>query len=245
MARFFGGLGGKGSGGDRFGGTRNPNGTGSVSGSQSSLERAMASKDFMKNAKSNKGTQSNEARYQELVQKKMENAKKQLMADKKFNTGNMLPGTKPVEKEMSKSTQIAMELIAQKMAKKEMKGLESKQPLTIKPMHITGMYPGFIDAKGRVYNRTGQIIMKINMENGAVMTMGLFGKKLCKFDPKSSSCFFKMSKELEKDYYKRNKDSGAGFNIHSSGGHGDTTGGVSIYGTTSTDDNNGGGGLGW
>ena len=230
MARFFNPLTNKGNNVNKPG-----SGAGKISGSQSSLERAMASKDFMKNQKNKNGQQSNEARYQELVQKKLENAKKQLMSDKKFKAGNMLPGTETVEKEMSKSTQIAMELIAQKMAKKEMKGIESKQPLTLKPMHITGMYPGFIDAKGRVYNKTGQIVMKINTETGAVVTQGLFGKKLCKFDPKSSICFFKMAKELERDWLKRNKGQSA-INIYSSGSSSDSGGGGSIYSTFNSDE---------
>lgn len=214
MSRFFGGFGGAGSGGNRFGGGS----SGSKPDARSALDRAIASKDRMQSLKK-KGTESNDERYQKLVQEKMEKQKSMLMADKKMNSAFHLPGTKMEEKEVSKSTQMALEMMAAKMAKKELKSKKkSEDGLIIKPTHIG--YHGYLDKKGKIYNNEGKTMMKIDKQTGAITTTGMFAKKIGTYDPDSSYCLFKIGKQLEKEAQKRGKGANPS----------------SIYGTTSSDD---------
>lgn len=190
MTRFFGGMGGAGAG-SRFGNGKKSSNAGS------SLDRAMAGKQGgIKKA----SDMSADERYQALIKDKLNAQKSELMQSKKYN--HQLPGTSSQPKEMSKSTQAALELMAQKMAKREMKGLKKPKALDIKPTHIGGAYGGFIDAKGRVWGPGNKQILKIDLKSGDMKTMGFFGRKIGKYDPKSQFCFNKIQKVLEKQAVK-------------------------------------------
>lgn len=187
MTRFFGGMGGSGAG-SRFGGSKDKK-------AMTNLEKAMA---LRKDGNSNKKTSemTGEERYKKLISDKMEAHKSRLMQQKKFS--HNLPGTKPMDQEISKGAQMAMELVAAKMAKREMKKKKGADPIEIKPTPIGGMYTGFIDAKGNVWNNQNKKVLTIDKKTGAIKTTGMFGRKIGKFDPKSSFCFYKIQKELEK-----------------------------------------------
>lgn len=187
MAKFFGGMGGGGAG-SRF----NKPKQGMEAGG--SLERALAAKKGMESKKL--GQMSAEERYQKLISDKMEAQKSRLMQAKKFS--HQIPGVAPMEKEMSKSTQAALELMAQKMAKREMRKKEKPKDLVISPTPIGGMYPGYIDAKGRVWGAGNKQVLQIDLKTGYIKTLGFFGRKVGKFDPKSNFCFHKIQKHLEK-----------------------------------------------
>lgn len=202
MTRFFGGMGGAGAG-SRFG----KSGSDSKK-PMSSFEKTMAANRKEKSGgQKNPGKMSAEERYQKLIAEKMESQKQRLMQQKKHSHHN-LPGTKAMDGEMSKSTQIAMELMAARMAKREMKKKKGAEPFEIKPMTIGGMYSGFIDAKGNVWNNLNQKVLTIDRKNGDMKTTGLFGRKIGKYDPKSNFCFHKIQKQLEKYALKH----GAGVN---------------------------------
>lgn len=187
MTRFFGGMGGGGAG-SRFGSGKDKKNAGS------SLERALAGKN--KTGGKTNTEMSAEERYQKLISQKMEAHKQQLMSQKKQSNHN-LPGTKPMDGEMSKSTQAAMEIIAAKMAKREAKRKKSADPIKIVPTAIGGLYGGFIDAKGNVWNAYNQKVLTIDKKTGAMKTTGLFGRKIGTYDPKSSFSLHKIQKQLE------------------------------------------------
>lgn len=186
MTRFFGGMGGKGSS-SRFGSNQGEKKVDSLALAKEML--AARSKGGKKSTE-----MSSEERYQKLMAQKMESHKQQLMQQKKY--AHKLPGTAPDNQEMSKSTKMALEIIAERMAKKEMK---KKKPdgIEIKPTHIGGMYSGYIDAKGNVWNAQQQKVLKIDPKTGDIKTNGLFGRTIGKFDPKSGTSFFKIQKQLE------------------------------------------------
>lgn len=188
MARFYGGMGGSGAG-SRFGAKDGKKGSAS-----SSLEKAMAGKRDPNAKKTSEMTA--EERYKKLMTEKMESHKANLMQQKKFS--HSLPGTKPMDKELSKSAQLAMELMAAKMAKREMKKKKGAEPVVIKPVAIGGLYSGHIDAKGNVWNNLNKKVLTIDKKTGAIKTTGLFGRKIGKYDPKSNFCLYKIQKELEK-----------------------------------------------
>lgn len=188
MTRFFGGM-GSGGAGSRFGSDKDKKNA------ASSLERALASKKGPGDKKTSE--MSAEERYQKLISQKMEKHKQQLMTQKKHSNHN-LPGTKPMDGEMSKSTQAAMEIIAARMAKREMKKKKAADPIQITPTAIGGLYTGFIDAKGNVWNAQNQKVLTIDKKTGAIKTTGLFARKIGTYDPKSNFCLFKIQKQLEK-----------------------------------------------
>lgn len=187
MTRFFGGMGGSGAGGRFNQGKKGVD-------ASNSLDRALAAKQGYKAKKT--GDMTAEERYQKLISDKMNAQKSQLMQKKK--SCHQMPGVAPMEKEMSKSTQAALELIAQKMAKREMKKKEKPKELVITPTPIGGMYPGFIDAKGRIFGAGNKQILQIDLKTGRIKSMGFFGRNVGKFDPKSNFCFHKIQKHLEK-----------------------------------------------
>lgn len=213
MTRFFGGMGGSGAG-SRFNSSK-----GSTN-ATSSLDRAMAGK----NAGGKKASDmSADERYQALIKEKMSAQKSDLMQAKKYS--HQIPGTSSQPKEMSKSTQAALELMAQKMAKREMKGMKKPKVFEIKPTHVGGAYGGFIDAKGRVWGAGNKQILKIDTKTGDMKTMGFFGRKIGKYDPKSQFCANKIQKLLEKQAV---KDGYGNNNVWNGGGSG---GSSDIYGS--------------
>lgn len=242
MARFFGGL-----GGGKSSGSRNGSGGDKGSGitSKSSLERAMAAKnaaEARKNGGKTGGKATAEERYQALMQAKMESNKKQLMAGGRTNKS--LVGGKEVNKEMSKTTQATIDLMAEKMAKSQMKKAKKKGgAVTVKPMAIGGQAGGWIDAKGKVTNAWGMQVLQIDLKTGKILTGGFFGRSIGKFDPKSTYCFYKMQKKIEE--FNMKKGLGA-TNMwgQKAGAQPAANPAASLYGS-STDNNNGGGGLGW
>lgn len=190
MTRFYGGLGGSGSG-SRFGGSSSREG----GSSSSSLEKAMAAKNNKK-VKSASSMSADE-RYQALIKQKMESHKAKLMQTKS-SSGFQLPGTKPADKEMSKSAQLAMELIAAKMAKRDLKKAKPAEKIIIKPQGIGGLYGGWIDAKGNVWDAHRKKVLKIDIKTGDIKTTGMFGRKIGKYDPKSHTGLYKIQQQLEK-----------------------------------------------
>lgn len=226
MTRFFGGMGGSGTG------SRFNNGKSGSSNGGSSLDRAMAGKGGVKKA----SDMTPEERYQSLIQEKLSAQKSELVKTKKY--GHQIPGTSSQPKEMSKSTQAALELMAQKMAKREMKALKKPKTIEVKPTHVGGMYGGFIDAKGRVWGAGNKQVLQIDLKSGDMKTTGFFGRKIGKYDPKSQFCFNKIQKVLEKQAVK----DGYGINDVWGSGGGSSSGSGGIWGTT---DNNDKGGSGW
>lgn len=237
MAQFFGGLGGKGSGGSRFGGgTSGTRGGKKTDIKKTSLEQAMEMCEGRKPKKP--GEMSADERYKQLMKNKMEEAKTRLMSDKKMNAFH-LPGTNGKPKEFSKSVQLALEVMAQRQAKKEMKKQKQKESgVEIKATSIGGMYGGWLDSKGRVTNGRGEVLLKIDKKTGDIVTTGFFGRKVGKYDPKSPYCFFKIQKYIEADAAKKEKAANAlieAQNKANSGGN--------IWGTDN--DDNGGNFNGW
>lgn len=188
MTRFFGGMGGGGAG-SRFGSGKDKDKK-----NASSLERALAGKKGPGDKKTSE--MSAEERYQKLISQKMEKHKQQLMMQKKHSNHN-LPGTKQMDGEMSKSTQAALEIMAARMAKREMKKKKGAEPIKITPTAIGGLYTGFIDAKGNVWNAQNKKVLTIDTKTGAIKTTGLFARKIGTYDPKSNFCFYKIQKQLE------------------------------------------------
>lgn len=231
MARFYGGMGGSGAG-SRFGGSKEQKKSAS-----SSLEKALANKRDPNAKKTSEMT--TEERYKKLISDKMEAHKDRLMQQKKYS--HNLPGTKPMDQEISKGAQLAMELVAAKMAKREMKKKKPIDPIQITPTPIGGMYSGFIDAKGNVWNAQNKKVLTIDKKNGAIKTTGLFGRKIGTFDPKSHFSFYKIQKELEK--YALKHGAGANNIWGQQSGAKPASDPTSIYGSSGGSDD--GGNKGW
>lgn len=232
MGRFFGGLGGGISSG-KFGGNKS-----TISNTANSADKIIAAKNAM--AEKKIGELSSEERYKKMVDKKLNEHKERLMSQQKMNNIK-LPGTRSEVKEMSKSTMEAMKKILEKQAKKQEKAISN---VTVKPQGIGGAYGGYIDAKGRITNSFGQQVMQIDLKTGDIKTTGLLGRKIGKYNPKSGSCFTKISKQLQNFAIKNGQ---AGNNIWGAPNSPTQSGG--IYGNSGNiwgnSDNNGGGGLGW
>lgn len=146
-------------------------------------------------------------RYQALVKKKLEQQKASLMMEKK-TFSHQLPGTQPQQRELSKSTQEALEKIAERRAKKEMKmfGKDAGSDDLVKPMNLFGMNPGYIDKKGRICASGGDQILQIDKKTGQIKTLGFLGRSIGKFDPKSISCMNKIHKYLANHAEKKKKN---------------------------------------
>lgn len=266
MTRFFGGYG---SGGGGYG--RKPGASGGRSGSsssssaggkssetkKSSLSRAMEGRKRYEELKSggrHNPAQNNEDRYKKILEEKLQAQKAALMTEKKHQAG-MKPGSKAPEREMSKSTQMALEMMAERAAKKEMKkqGMkEDDKPVEIKSAYFGGMNPGQLDRKGNLRNAEGKILMKIDPETGEMRTQGVFGRKIGVYDPKSMSCQHKISKLLAEDAAQKAKaKQNTGGSIYSTFNESDnksSSGNIwgssdasSFWGNKSDDDNKGGG----
>lgn len=220
MARFFGGMGGSGAG-SRFNSGKKQ----TISGAGGSLERAMAAKASQGKKASD---MSADERYQALIKEKMDSHKARMMQTKKYS--HQLPGTAPMEKELSKSAQVALEIMAQKMAKREMKKKEKPKEFVIKPTMIGGTYGGYLDAKGRVFGAGNKQVLQIDRKTGDIKTLGLFGKKIGKFDPSSNFCFHKIQKQLEKYAIKNGHTATTIWDSPGSSG-GSSGGAGSIYGS--------------
>lgn len=194
MGKFFAGiLGGKGGNGKGGG-----SGTGSSS-SSSSLERALASKNAAENMKKNGGKVSAQDRYEQILQGKIEANKAALLSGAN-RSNHTLVGKAKASQEQSKTTKLTMELLAQKMAKNQMKKMKQKaNAIEVKPAALGGAYGGFIDKKGRVTNSYGQQVLQIDLKTGKIKTVGGWfgGATIGTYDPNSSYCFFKMQKKIE------------------------------------------------
>lgn len=102
-------------------------------------------------------------RYKRIMKKKLEASQAEIGASR----SNMfqMPGAKPVERKMSKTTANAMRMIAQRKAMKEEKELRAMvvvQPRTLKS--------GRIDAKGNVYDLGNNLTLKVNLKTGQIKT---------------------------------------------------------------------------
>jgi hypothetical protein len=233
MARFFGGMGGKGAG-SRFGGGKDGKSVDSLAMMRESLAAKKKGSSGLKASEL-----SAEERYQKLMNDKMEAHKQRLMQQKKYS--HNLPGTAPADKELSKSTQLALETIAAKMAKRELRKKQPPKKMEIRPMTIGGSYTGYIDAKGNIWNSYQKKVLKIDLKTGDIRSTGFFGKKIGKFDPKSYSSIYTIEKFLAKDALK----DGRGVNNiwGQQAGEKPKSDPSSIYGTSSW--NNDGGNNGW
>lgn len=199
MARFFGGLGGKGSGGgSKFAGMKTSSGK-----TSSSLEQAMNAQSAMEKLKkgnvgkhSKGGKQTAEERYEQLMQQKMESNKKALMAGGRNN--NTLAGKTKENDQKSAAKALTMELLAAQMAKKQLKRKKKNEPVEVKYMPLGGANGGSIDKKGRILNAYGQQVLQIDLKTGKIKTIGMFGgTSIGKFDPKSTYCIYKIQKKIE------------------------------------------------
>ncbi|MCH2546042.1 MAG: hypothetical protein MK052_00315 [Alphaproteobacteria bacterium] len=233
MSRFYGGMGGSGAG-SRFGGNSDSRKSGSSA--STSLEKAMAAKKNQGAKKMSEMTP--DERYQKLMSDKMAAHKDRMMTQKKFS--HNLPGTTPTDHEPSKGAQLAMELIAAKMAQRENKMIEGKKVPEIKPTQIGGVYGGHIDKKGNVWNTQNKKVLTICKKSGAIKTTGLLGRKIGKYDPKSHACMYKIQKQLEA--YAIKNGAGATNIWGQKAGAKPAANPGSIYGTSAwtTDDSSGG-----
>lgn len=182
MSRFFGGYGGGG------GSSR---GAGGGDGKSKNAGLSLA-------AHKTKGLSKKEAspedRYQQLIAEKMNAHKQSVMKQKKYshNLKNADANT-----QISKGAMQAMEIMAAKMAKRELKKKKGAEPVELKPMTLFGTYGGRIDGNGNVWNTQNKKVLTIDKKTGIMKTTGLFAKKIGKFDPKSHSTFLKIEKQME------------------------------------------------
>lgn len=216
MARVFGGF----SGG---GGNKGLGGSGKKDARSSADRMMMTGKQA-----ANKGKMSADEQYQALMQKKMESAKKNLMAEKKY--GFQPPGTKQVEKkELSKGAMQAMQMMAERMAKNEMKMMEKKKKkseIEIIPGYVGGMNGGFLDKKGGIW-RNNEKLLQVDIKTGALKTGGWFGRKIGKYAQNSPGFNNKVANYIAQVEAKRAKEA----EQKNSGG--------SIWGPSSDDNNKG------
>jgi hypothetical protein len=210
MSRFFGGYGG-GGGGSRGGSGGDSNGT---------FGKSLAA-NKSKSLKSGADA-SPEDQYQKLIAQKMESHKQQIMKQKKY--GHTLKNA-DANVTMSKGAMHAMEIMAAKMAKREMKKKKPIEAFEIKPMYLGGVYGGRIDAQGNVWSAQNKKVLVIDKKTGAMKTAGFFAKNIGKFDPKSHACFLKIEKQMEAHAL---KNGGGGGSIWGSGG-GASGGGGNIH----------------
>lgn len=197
---------------------------------------------------------SQEARYDKLVNEKMEAVK----AEAKKSTRYMvnLPGTSMGgEREISKSAQQVIDKLAKERAKKQAKKAMFKN-MTIRARHFMGMQGGRIDKKGRIYGPDGRYIAYVCKKTGKVKNR--MGGTVCYRYSDSTFCDYKIiryiqwmydKKRMKSTLYAVNGFTTAGGGVYGSvkdGVHGASDPGAGLWGTGGgwgDTGNSGGGGL--
>lgn len=203
-----------------------------------------------------------EARYEKLMNEKMEEIKKKVNKSTSFSV--QLPGTEKAAstRELSKAAQDVIDKLAKERAKKHAKKNMYKN-MTIRARSFTGMQGGRIDKQGRIYGPDGKYIAYVCKKSGKVKNR--WGNTICKYSD-SGYCEFKIArfiawaydkKRLKSSIYAVKGFSTSGGGVYGSvkdGIHSNNTGGVwgnsgssgggSVWGSS---DNKGGGiwGNGW
>lgn len=102
-------------------------------------------------------------------------------------------------RELSESTKAALDMIAEKMAKKEIerrkKKQKAKEELDIKPRNF-GIV-GRIDSRGFVYNSLGHVVMRVDKKTGLITDNTMFGRRLGKYDPEKPGSINRLYRLLE------------------------------------------------
>lgn len=107
--------------------------------------------------------------------------------DKK-SYGFQIPGTEQEEVKHSKGYIDAVELAKSKNLKKKIKLRDNAVKIT--PKTFDGEFGGRIDEKGRVVNKKGRLVLKVDPETGIIRNN--MGTKVGKYNPRSFNCQFKM-----------------------------------------------------
>lgn len=200
-----------------------------------------------------------EARYEKLMNEKMEDIKKKVIKSSRFAV--QLPGTdsSTSTREISKAAQDVIDKLAKERAKKHAKK-NMYRNMHIRAKSYTGMQGGRIDSKGRIYGPDGKYIAFVCKKSGKVKNR--WGNTICKYSD-SGYCEFKIArfiawtydkKRLKSSIYAVKGFSTSGGGVYGSvkdGAHSNNSGGVwgnsggssggSVWGPS---DNHGGGGGG-
>jgi hypothetical protein len=106
---------------------------------------------------------SNEERYKRILKKRLEENHSKAASQK---STFQLPGTKPVERKMSKKAEQALSQIAQRKAAKEEKAL--RQMVIVQPRVFSDA--GRIDSKGNAYDLGNNLTLKVDVKTGKIKT---------------------------------------------------------------------------
>lgn len=126
-------------------------------------------------------------------------SQKEILSDKleemmygmnKKNYGFQLPGTEGEEKTHSKGYMEAIEHAKRKSLKQKIKLREKKVKIT--PRAFDGEAGGRIDAKGRVMDKKGRIVLTVDPETGVIKNNS--GMKIGRYEPRSHNFQFKMER---------------------------------------------------
>ena len=113
--------------------------------------------------------------------------------DKK-SYGFVLPGTEESETTYSKGYIDAVERAKNKNLQKRIK--QRDNAVKIKARNFGGEYGGRIDAKGRVTNNKGRIVLTVDPETGIIKNS--MGTNVGKYNPRAHNCEFKMERLIDK-----------------------------------------------
>jgi hypothetical protein len=143
-------------------------------------------------------TMSQDELFEEVLKQKMEAKKKELgYGGGKFG----LPGTDPnQQKQPSKAAMMAIQKIAEKQAKKEMK--RKAQEIELKPRFLmTNNGGGQIDKTGKVRDSSGRVIFTIDSKTGKVKNA--WGLPVGRYDPNDSGSIYQLQLLIQNENQQR------------------------------------------
>ncbi|MAR55636.1 MAG: hypothetical protein CMM93_00490 [Rickettsiales bacterium] len=172
---------------------------------------------------------------EQLYQEKLAELKKNALGGSKVKYH--MVGYEKTERGTSLGAQQLLEKIAEKKAKKEREVLKKKMnEVKILPKSFVGAQGGRIDAKGNIFDSSGQMILKVDKATGKIKAKN--GNTVGKYKPNSTLAEHQMCELISKYDTSKKGDFRHGSKGHGSGG-GIWGSGGSIWGSN---DSGGGGG---
>ena len=136
-------------------------------------------------------------------------------------------------RKLSASAQKTIDDMINKRAKKYAK--EKSRVVKVVPKRFTGMQGGRIDNRGAIFGPDGRWIATVDKKTGKVRSRR--GFVVCKYDPKSSVCEFRIASFIANEYrtrrgslYKVNGHSCVGYGIYGQAGAMDNAVFDDVYG---------------
>jgi hypothetical protein len=162
------------------------------------------------------GGMSDEERYKKIFEEKLEELRTKAKNSRK--AGVILPGTDPnAVRELSASAQKVIEDMLNQRAKKFAK--ERSKMVRVKPKVFTGIQGGRIDKNGNIFGPDNRWIATVDKKTGKIRSRR-GGFVICKYDPKSSICEFRITQFIANEYRTRRG------NLYAARGHGGLNYGV-------------------